>query len=543
MHIPDGFLDPGICLATGVVSAAGVAGALRGVRPERDPGLTPRMGMTAAYLFAAQMVNFPVAAGTSGHLLGALLAAVLLGPHAATVVMASVFLIQSFFFLDGGHTALGANVLNMGLAGTYGGYAVYRLLAGRSPDRRRSVGSAALAAWVSVMLGAALTSAELALSGAIAPERVFPAMLGVHAVIGLGEGGLTAAALGLLWSVRPDLITGRAASLGGERRWAWLTAGGLAPLALLAPLASASPDGLEWVAEGLGFAARARASRLAAPAPDYTLPGLEQASWAPLLVSLLGAALMVASLALLMRLRRSGRGVARVEAAVALDARVKLGCVLALVLTAVLLPSREAGKLLILGAFALVWAAAARPSLRWLAGRALLLLPFVGLASLAMLRMPSGEDPDLSFYALAFLRAITSLLATAALVGTTPEPELMAALSAYRLPRPMIGTTAFALRYLRVLAGEAGRMLQARAARSAGDGTLALRASVAGGLVGSLFIRSFERAERVERAMAARGFRGELPRIPVHRLSRTDLLFALGFALLLLGVWVWPAPR
>src|SRR5205085_9734926 len=114
--------------------AAAIGGALRKVRPEIEPGLGPRMGLTAAYVFAAQMVNFPVAAGTSGHLLGAVLAAVLLGPHAAAVVMAAVFIIQAFFFLDGGHTALGANVLNMGLAGTYGGYAVYRALAGPAPD-------------------------------------------------------------------------------------------------------------------------------------------------------------------------------------------------------------------------------------------------------------------------------------------------------------------------------------------------------------------------------------------------------------------------
>src|SRR5687768_6677396 len=117
MHIPDGFLDPKVCLATGAVSALSVGGALRHVRAEVEPGLAPRMGMTAAYIFAAQMVNFPVAAGVSGHLLGALLASVLLGPHAAAVVMAAVFVIQTFFFLDGGHTALGANILNMGLAG------------------------------------------------------------------------------------------------------------------------------------------------------------------------------------------------------------------------------------------------------------------------------------------------------------------------------------------------------------------------------------------------------------------------------------------
>ena len=174
MHIPDGFLSIPVAATTAGVSALSVGAALRRVRPELEPGLAPRMGVTAAYVFAAQMVNFPVAAGTSGHLLGALLAAVLVGPHAATVVMTAVFLIQAFFFLDGGHTALGANVLNMGLTGTYGGYAVYRLCAGPVPERRRCLLALAVASWVSVMLGAGLTALELSLSGTIAPGSSSP---------------------------------------------------------------------------------------------------------------------------------------------------------------------------------------------------------------------------------------------------------------------------------------------------------------------------------------------------------------------------------
>src|SRR5690349_5911677 len=117
MHIPDGFLSGPVAAGTAAITVVGVGHALARTRPDVEPTLAPRMGVTAAYVFAAQMLNFPVAAGTSGHLLGALLAAVLVGPHAGTVVMAAVFLIQAFFFLDGGHTALGANILNMGIAG------------------------------------------------------------------------------------------------------------------------------------------------------------------------------------------------------------------------------------------------------------------------------------------------------------------------------------------------------------------------------------------------------------------------------------------
>jgi cobalt/nickel transport system permease protein len=535
MHIPDGFLSPPVAASTAAASALSVAAALRRVRPEMEPGLAPRMGLTAAYVFAAQMVNFPVAGGTSGHLLGALLAAVLVGPHAATVAMTAVFLIQAFFFLDGGHTALGANILNMGLAGTYGGYAIYRLAAGPAPGSRRCLVAAAVAAWLSVMLGAALTSVELALSGTIAPRLVFPAMLGVHALIGLGEAAITVAAVGLLWKVRPDLLTGRDAAPGASGRWGWAAAG-LLLVALLAPLASSSPDGLERVAGQLGFETHAAAPMFGGPFPDYSLPGLGESRWAPVAVSLIGCGLVLAAVALTSRLRgrasaSSGTRVGRI------DARVRLGCMLGLVLTAVLLPAEAAGKVVVLAAFAAAWTLAERVSFRWLAGRAVLLLPFVGLAALSSTALRSGFGAG--FYGLVFLRAATSLLATAAFLGSTPEAEVLAAFRAYHLPPALAETVAFALRYLRALGEDTGRMLQARAARSAGAGTLALRVGVTGGIVGSLFIRSFERAERVSLAMAARGYRGGVPATAAGRLRPTDLAFGAGFMLFLMGIWRW----
>jgi len=536
MHIPDGFLSAPIAASTAVISAASVAGALRRVRPEVEPGLAPRMGLTAAYVFAAQMVNFPVAGGTSGHLLGALLAAILVGPHAATVAMSAVFLIQAFFFLDGGHTALGANILNMGLAGTYGGYALYRLVAGPSPGSRRCLAASAVAAWFSVMLGAALTSTELALSGTIAPRFVFPAMLGVHALIGLGEAAITVAAVALLWKVRPDLLTGRDAGTSAGARWGW-AAGGLLLVALLAPLASSSPDGLERVAERLGFEAHAAHPAMGGPFPDYTLPGAGEGHWTPVAVSLIGCGLVLAAVALVTQ-RRARVTSGSVVAPRRVDARVRLGCMLALVITAVVLPPAAAGKVVLLTGFTAVWALLSRVSARWLAGRAALLLPFVGLAALSSPAVRSG-GPGGGVYLLVFLRAATSLLATAAFLSGTPEAEVLGALRAYRLPPALSETLAFALRYLRALGEDTGRMLQARAARSAGGGTLALRAGVAGGIVGSLFIRSFERAERVSLAMAARGYRGDLPAARQGRLGLSDLWFAAGFGLLLSGIWLW----
>lgn len=536
MHIPDGFLDPKLCLVTGAVSASAVGGALRRVRPESEPELAPRMGVLAAYVFAAQMVNFPVAAGTSGHLLGALLAAVLLGPNAAAIVMAAVFVIQAFFFLDGGHTALGANILNMGLAGTYGGYAVYRTLAGSAPGRTRCLRAAAAAAWCSVMLGAALTAAELALSGRVPARVVFPPMLGVHALIGVGEAAITAGALALLWRVRPDLLTGRDGPATGLARWGWAAAAGLAMTALLAPLASGAPDGLERVAGVLGFESSARPPLVGGPFPDYELPGVRQAPWAPTVVSVLGAGLMLAALGLLPWLRPRARGLAGQPLLARLDARVKLGCALALVLAGVLVVPgpRLAGLLL----FAALWVAAARVPARWLLGRAALLLPFVGLGALSLLH---GEDA--SRLGPSFLRAGVSFLATGAFLAGTPAPEVLAALTAFRAPRSLAQTLAFALRYLRAITEDAGQMLQARAARSCGAGTLALRAGTAGGIVGSLFVRSFERAERVSLAMAARGYSAVSTHPEARALAKTDVAFMAGFGLFLAGVILWPGPR
>ncbi|MFN3653667.1 MAG: energy-coupling factor ABC transporter permease [Armatimonadota bacterium] len=536
MHIPDGFLSVPVAASTGVISAGVVGTALRRVRPEAEPELAARMGVMAAYVFAAQMVNFPVAAGTSGHLLGATLAAIALGPHAATVVMAAVFLIQTFFFLDGGHTALGANVLNMGIAGTYGGYAVYRSIAGAAPTPRRSLWATGAAAWFSVMLGAVLTAAQLALSGTIAGGLVFPAMVGVHALIGAGEAAITVAAVALLWRVRPDLLTGRAES--GERRtgWTWVAVG-LALVAVLAPFASSSPDGLEWVAGRLGFEEHARDPGLPGPFPDYSLPGTE-AGWVPALVSVLGAVIMFAALAPLAVLARGSVGGRATPAHAALDPRVKLLGTLGLVFTAVLLPAGQAGKLWLLLALALGWVTLSRVPARWLLGRALLLLPFVGLAALSAPQLREAGGPGLSWYGLLFLKAGVSLAATAAFAATTSEPQALAAMGSLGLPRGLSHTIALALRYLRVMGEEAGRMLQARACRG-GGATLALRTQSTGGMVGSLFLRSWERSDRVSSAMVARGFRGDLIPFALARPGLADYGFLIGLGCFLMGVWVW----
>jgi cobalt/nickel transport system permease protein len=169
--------------------------------------MIPLMGVLAAFIFAAQMFNFPIAGGTSGHLLGGVLAAVLLGPWLGTLVMTAVIAVQALVFQDGGLLVLGANIFNMGIVGTMGGYAVYRALAGvLGGEKRMRIPAAAITAWLAVMAGALAMTIELVLSGTTPAEIAFPAMLGVHAVIGIGEALITAGALAFIATTRPDLF-------------------------------------------------------------------------------------------------------------------------------------------------------------------------------------------------------------------------------------------------------------------------------------------------------------------------------------------------
>ena len=207
MHIPDGFLDTGVAAAAGVVTVGTLAYCLRRADEQLDDRRVPLVGVTGAFIFAAQMINFPVAGGTSGHVLGAALAAILLGPWLACLVMAVVLTAQAFVFADGGVTALGANILNMGIIGALcvGGL----MLATRRVLPKSRVTFLAIAgggAWLAVMAGAAATAVELGISGTVPLGTVLPAMLGVHALIGAGEAVVTVAAVSAVLATRPDLI-------------------------------------------------------------------------------------------------------------------------------------------------------------------------------------------------------------------------------------------------------------------------------------------------------------------------------------------------
>ena len=217
MHIPDGFIDAGTSVGAGVVAAGGLGVAVKKTSEYMEDKQVPLAGLTAAFIFAVQMLNFPVAAGTSGHLLGGVLAAILVGPWAGVICIAVVLMVQALF-ADGGITALGLNVLNMGLVTALGGYVLYLSLRRILPRTKNSVTIASgIAAGLSVVLSSIAFWAEFALGGNVDINlgAAFGAMVGVHTLIGVGEGLITAATIALVLSVRPDLVYG-AGDLAGN---------------------------------------------------------------------------------------------------------------------------------------------------------------------------------------------------------------------------------------------------------------------------------------------------------------------------------------
>ena len=208
MHIPDGFLNLPVSLITWMIAIALIVVALNQVQAKYQERTVPMMGVCAAFIFAAQMINFPIPGGTSGHLLGGTLAGILLGPWAGSLVMAVVFIVQAFIFQDGGITVLGANIVNMGLIGTFGGYYLYRsvrLTIGRDSWRAMAIATA-VSAWTSVFIASILVAIELALSGTVPLNVALSAMAFWHLLIGIGEALITLVVVSFIWRTRPDLL-------------------------------------------------------------------------------------------------------------------------------------------------------------------------------------------------------------------------------------------------------------------------------------------------------------------------------------------------
>ena len=285
LHIPDGFLNFTVSILCWVISALTISVAVSRSNKSLGERQVPLMGVMAAFIFAAQMINFPVAGGTSGHLLGGALAAITLGPWAGMLVMTAVIAVQALLLQDGGLLVMGANILNMGLITTAIGYGLYRGVSTGSRTLKLTV--AGIAAWLSVMAGALFTSLQLWLSGTSQLQVVIPAMLGVHALIGVGEALITVAALTFILQTRPDLLGSSSESAKGSR--GWVVAGVLIALAvvLLSPLASADPDGLERVAQDIGFLGAGQSAPYGI-LPDYTVPFLGETPLSTILAGTIG---------------------------------------------------------------------------------------------------------------------------------------------------------------------------------------------------------------------------------------------------------------
>lgn len=206
MHIPDGFLSNPMAISLNVVSAANVLYAARRTKIDLSGRMVPMMGMLAAFVFAAQMLNFPVLGGTSGHLIGGSLLSILLGPLAGSLAMTTVIVAQALFLQDGGLVALGANIFNISIVTCMSGYAIFRLLGRNAGGGKRLFLAGFLAGWFSTVISAAFCALELGLSGAIPLRIGLMTMVGYHAAVGILEGMLTAGVLNFLRKVRPDLL-------------------------------------------------------------------------------------------------------------------------------------------------------------------------------------------------------------------------------------------------------------------------------------------------------------------------------------------------
>ena len=321
MHAPDGFLTAPTAITTGILSAGAMAASIRASRPELDDDRIPLAGVTAAFVFAAQMVNFPVAAGTTGHLMGGALAAVLLGPSLGLLVVAVVVIVQAIGFADGGLTALGYNVFNMAVVTALGGWAVFRGARRLLPSTATGVTVAAfLAALVSVVLSSMAFSLQWLFGASVAVpfDTVFTAMVGVHTLIGIGEGLVTAGVVAAVLAVRPDLVRGadgidRAAGPARLPRARFVVASIVASLVVavgVAQFAVDDPDGLERVAEDTGFIESAEDHALGSSVfADYATAGVENEAVSLGIAGTVGTLVTLAvgtGLLLLVRDRRRG---------------------------------------------------------------------------------------------------------------------------------------------------------------------------------------------------------------------------------------------
>jgi len=296
MHIPDGYLSARVWGATGAISAPAVVFLARRAQAKFDHHRVPLMGVMGAFVFAAQMINFPAGNGTSSHLVGAALLACLLGPAAASIVMTAILATQALLFQDGGLLALGANIFNMAIAGVFAGYLPFLLLKG-------SRAGLFLAGFCSLMTAAVLALAELWISGVAMPPAMLTISLAWFLISALIEGALTMAVAAALERIQPGCLK-RPAS--GRRAWlvAGLVAVVLASCGWL--IASERPDGLQSVALRAGIADRVT-SLFAAPFGDYQASFVSNPALSRTLAGLAGLAVIYVLCIAISRALASGK--------------------------------------------------------------------------------------------------------------------------------------------------------------------------------------------------------------------------------------------
>ena len=292
MHIPNEMLGGAVCPVSAVLAVAAITLASRMAMKAAHKPDPLRFAAVAALIFAGQMMNFAVQDGTSGHLLGGVLASAMLGVPFGILALALVITVQALVFADGGLLVLGANALNMAVLGAGVGGVLYELLRQRLHRNLALM----LASWLSIMLAATACSVELAISGTISASKVLPAMLGIHAIIGVGEALVTLVLVNAFSSAR---------TTSGQWQFAAPMLGALLTATLLSPFASSHPDGLEWVAEQLGFLQEGE-PLFVAPLPDYTVPALGETALSTGLAGLAGVLLVAVIGALLARLVKAG---------------------------------------------------------------------------------------------------------------------------------------------------------------------------------------------------------------------------------------------
>ncbi|MCX6053431.1 MAG: energy-coupling factor ABC transporter permease [Chloroflexi bacterium] len=288
MHIPDGFLSFLVSIVFWVISVILIGIALKKTNQELKEREVPLMGVLAAAIFAAQMLNFSITGGTSGHFLGAAIMVILIGPWPAILVMTSVVSVQALLFQDGGVLVLGANIFNMAIVGVFVAYAVYSFVS--KLFQRKSWGifvAGFAAAWSSIFIASLSCALQVALSGTSPANIAIPAMGTIHALIGIAEGLITTGALAFLFAARKDLLgISKAKSEGNTGVF---VGGGLIALVLvvISPLASSHPDGLEWVAGRYGFIETARES-IFKIIPNYHLSGISNPALATIAAGIVG---------------------------------------------------------------------------------------------------------------------------------------------------------------------------------------------------------------------------------------------------------------